>query len=203
MADSPPEKDIQWSDEGMVSSYKFIQKFWLLSEEILKIIKQNSDTHSDELEIFTNQIINKINQALKKFRYNVIIASYHEIYSYFKKMSENKMKPKNLKNCFEKIILIMLPVVPHLANECLEKLKFSKEVNWPEVDKKYLNEEFNEIVIQVNGKKRGLITVKKQIDEAKIINQIKTEKIIEKYLINGKLIKTIYVKDRLINYIIK
>ena len=71
------------------------------------------------------------------------------------------------------------------------------------MDKKYLNEEFNEIVIQVNGKKRGLITVKKQIDEAKIINQIKTEKIIEKYLINGKLIKTIYVKDRLINYIIK
>ncbi len=203
LADSPPEKDIQWSDEGMVSSYKFIQKFWILSEEILKIIKQESDNHSDELEIFTNQIINKINQALKKFRYNVIIASYHEIYSYFKKLSENKMKPKNLKNCFEKIILIMLPVVPHLANECLEKLKFSKNVNWPEVDKKYLNEEFNEIVIQVNGKKRGLITVKKQIDEAKIINQIKTEKIIEKYLINGKLIKTIYVKDRLINYIIK
>ena len=133
----------------------------------------------------------------------MIIASYHEIYSYFKKLSENKMKPKNLKNCFEKIILIMLPVVPHLANECLEKLKFSKDVNWPEVDKKYLNEEFNEIVIQVNGKKRGLITVKKQIDEAKIINQIKTEKIIEKYLNNGKLIKTIYVKDRLINYIIK
>ena len=66
----------------------------------------------------------------------------------------------------------MLPVVPHLANECLEKLKFSKDVNWPEVDKKYLNEEFNEIVIQVNGKKRGLINVKKQIDEAKIINQI-------------------------------
>ncbi len=203
LADSPPEKDIQWSDEGMVSSYKFIQKFSLLSEEIFKIIKQESDNHSDELEIFTNQIINKIDQALKKFRYNVIIASYHEIYSYFKKMSENKMNPKNLKNCFEKIILIMLPVVPHLANECLEKMKFSKEVSWPEVDKKYLSEEFNEIVIQVNGKKRGLISVKKEIDEAKIINQIKTEKIIEKYLNNGKLIKTIYVKDRLINYIIK
>ena len=203
LADSPPEKDIQWSDEGMVSSYKFIQKFWLLNEEILKIIKQDSDNHSDELEIFTNQIINKINQALKKFRYNVIIASYHEIYSYFKKISENKINSQNLKNCFEKIILIMLPVVPHLANECLEKLKFSKETLWPEVDRKYLSEEFNEIVIQVNGKKRGLISVKKEIDEAQIINQIKSEKIIEKYLNNGKLIKTIYVKNRLINYIIK
>ena len=166
-------------------------------------MKQDSDNHNDELEIFTNQIINKINQALKKFRYNVIIASYHEIYSYFKNISENKINSKNLKNCFEKIILIMLPVVPHIANECLEKLKFNKKFQWPEIDKKYLIEEFNEIVIQVNGKKRGVISVKKEIDEAKIINQIKTEKIIEKYLNNGKLIKTIYVKDRLINYIIK
>ena len=203
LADSPPEKDIQWSDEGMVSSYKFIQKFWLLSEDLLEIMKQNSDNHNDELEIFTNQIINKINQALKKFRYNVIIASYHEIYSYFKNISENKINSKNLKNCFEKIILTMLPVVPHIANECLEKLKFNKKFQWPEIDKKYLIEEFNEIVIQVNGKKRGLISVKKEIDEAKIINQIKAEKTIEKYLYNGKLIKTIYVKDRLINYIIK
>ena len=85
----------------------------------------------------------------------------------------------------------------------MEKLKFNKENLWPEVDEKYLSEEFNEIVIQVNGKKRGLISVKKEVDEAKIINQIKTEKIIEKYLNNGKLIKTIYVKNRLINYIIK
>ena len=97
----------------------------------------------------------------------------------------------------------MLPVTPHLANECLEKLEFNKKVQWPEVNKKYLSEEVNEIVIQVNGKKRGSISVKKEIDEAIIINQIKTEKIIEKYLNDRKLIKTIYVKDRLINYIIK
>ena len=82
-------------------------------------------------------------------------------------------------------------------------MKFNKQFQWPDIDQKYLTEEFNEIVIQVNGKKRGLISVKKEIDEGKIINQIKAEKIIEKYLNNGKLIKTIYVKDRLINYIIK
>ena len=203
LADSPPEKDIQWSDEGMVSSYKFIQKFWLLSEEVFKIIKKNTDNHSDELEIFTNQIINKINLALKKFRYNVIIASYHEIYSYYKKVIENKKNFANLKNNFEKIILVMIPVIPHLASECLEKLEFTKDVKWPEIDNKYLSEEFNEIVIQVNGKKRGIISVKKEMEEASIIDQIKTEKLIEKYLNNGKLIKTIYVKNRLINYIIK
>ena len=203
LADSPPEKDIQWSDEGMISSYKFIQKFWLLSEEILEITKNKLDDHNNDLEVFTNQIINKINQALEKFRYNVIIASYHEIYSYFKKLIDNKKNFQNLKTNFEKIILVMMPVTPHLANECLEKLEFNKEITWPDVEQKYLVEEISEIVIQVNGKKRSLISVEKKIKEHEIIAQIKEKKLIDKYLNNGKLIKTIYVKDRLINYIIK
>jgi leucyl-tRNA synthetase len=155
------------------------------------------------LEIFTNQIIHKINQALEKFRYNVIIASYHEIYSYYKKIIEDKKNFSNLKNNFEKIILIMMPVIPHLSSECLEKLKFDKEIKWPIVDKKYLLEESSQIVIQINGKKRSLISVKKDSRENEIIDQIKREKLIDKYLNNGKLIKTIYVKNRLINYIIK
>ena len=203
LADSPPEKDIQWSEEGMISSYKFIQKFWLLSEEIFKISNEKLYDQNNELEIFTNQIINKINQALEKFRYNVIIASYHEIYSYFKKILENKKNFVNLRTNFEKIILIMMPVVPHLSSEFLEKFKFDKQIRWPTIEKKYLYEEFNEIVIQVNGKKRNTISVKKEINEDEIINQIKEKKMIDKYLNNGKLIKTIYVKDRLINYIIK
>ncbi len=203
LADSPPEKDIQWSDEGMKSSYKFIQKFWLLSEEILETTKNKLDNHNNELEIFTNQIINKINKALEKFRYNVIIASYHEIYSYFKKTIEEKRNFQNLKDNFEKIILIMMPVVPHLASECLEKLKFNKEIKWPNVEKKHLLKVFNEIVIQVNGKKRSLISVEKEIEEEEIVDQIKNKGLIEKYLNKGKLIKTIYIKNRLINYIIK
>ena len=203
LADSPPEKDIQWSYEGMISSYKFIQKFWLLSEEILEITKDKLDYNNNDLEIFTNQIIKKIDQALEKFRYNVIIASYHEIYSYFKKLIENKKNFKNLKKNFEKIILVMMPVTPHLANECLEKLKFNEKIKWPDVEQKYLLEEFSEIVIQVNGKKRSTISVKKEINKDEIIYQIKDKKLIDKYLNNGKLIKTIYVKDRLINYIIK
>ena len=176
LADSPPEKDIQWSDDGIISSYKFIQKFWLLNEEILEVTKNNLIEHNDEIEIFTNQIINKINQALEKFRYNVIIASYHEIYSFFKKTIEHKRNYKNLKNNYEKIILTMLPVVPHLASECLEKLEYENEIKWPSVEKKYLQDEFSEIVIQVNGKKRGVISIKKDTNEEEIIDQINKKK---------------------------
>ena len=202
LADSPPEKDIQWSDEGMVSSYKFIQKFWVLNEQIVEITKSKIDSNNEELEIFTNRMINKINQALEKFRYNIIIATYHEIYTFYKKIAEINKNFKNLKNNFEKILLIMMPVIPHIVNECLYKLDCNKDAQWPEINQKYMKDENVEIVIQVNGKKRNTILVENDIDENKIINQINSKKLIEKYLNSGKLLKTIYVKNRLINYII-
>ena len=203
LADSPPERDVQWSDEGMVSSYKFIQKFWALNEQVLEITKLKIKPKNEEVENFTNQIVNKINQALKKFRYNLIIATYHEIYSFFKKITDNNENYENLKNNFEKIIIVMMPVVPHIANECLHRLKFSNELKWPEVNNKYLVKKSLEIVIQVNGKKRGLIKIEKDTDENGVIKEIKEKKLIDKYLKGANLTKTIYVKDRLINFIIK
>jgi leucyl-tRNA synthetase len=202
LADSPPEKDVQWSDEGMISSYKFIQKFWNLNQQIYKITESEIISENEELEIFTNRTINKINQALEKFRYNIIIANCHEIYSFYKKIADLNKNFKNLKNNFEKILLIMMPVIPHLANESLSKFNFNKDIHWPKLDRKYLEDENVEIVIQVNGKKRSIILVEKDIDEKNINNQIKSKKLIEKYTNSGKLIKTIYVKNRLINYII-
>tara|TARA_Y100000992_G_scaffold266561_1_gene204557 strand:- start:3297 stop:5840 length:2544 start_codon:yes stop_codon:yes gene_type:complete len=204
LADSPPERDIQWSEEGMISSYKFIQKFWLLSENILKITQSGKILEKNEkIEIFINQIIEKINQALNKFRYNLIIACYHEIYSFFKKISEENNNYENLQYNFEKIMIIMMPVVPHIANETLERFNYTGNIKWPEVNQKYLVQEKVEIVIQINGKKRGSIKIEKDIDENEIIKRIKQTKVIEKYLKDVKLLKTIYVKNRLINLIIK
>ena len=104
LADSPPEKDVQWSEEGMISSYKFIQKLWLLNDQIVKLSKINSSNNNDEIEFFTNRSVDKINQALAKFRYNVIIATYHEIYS-FLKIVEKENNFANLKDNFQKLLL--------------------------------------------------------------------------------------------------
>ena len=74
---------------------------------------------------------------------------------------------------------------------------------WPEIDKKYLEEKRIQIVIQINGKKRGLLDVDKDVNEKQIINSIKTMPLYEKYFNNTKIVKSIYVKNRLINLIIK
>ena len=201
LSDSPPEKDVQWSDEGMLSSFKFIQKFGALCEKINQIIKLKNCSHNIEIDIFTNRAIHKINQAIEKFRYNVIIATYHETYSFFKKIADCDKNFKNLKENFEKILITMSPVIPHLTSECLDHLNYPKDIEWPKVLKEYLKDEKIQLVIQINGKKKCIIEIEKDTEEDKIIKQINEQNLIEKYIENKKLIKTIYVKNRLINYI--
>jgi len=203
LADSPPEKDVQWSDEGMISSYKFIQKFWGLSIQILDLTKSKNIGFNDELENFTNQTLQKIETAIEKFRYNLLIAYCHEIYSFFKKIAENNKNFKNLKDNFEKILISISPIIPHITSECLEKFNDKLKIEWPKIDKNYLIDENCEIVIQINGKKRNIFLINKNKNENEIKEYIEKKMLISKYLTNKKILKTIYVQDRLINYIVK
>jgi leucyl-tRNA synthetase len=203
LADSPPERDVQWSEEGMISAHKFIQKFWHLNEEILKLTELETEFYDEELEIFTNQAIYKVNQAIKNFRYNLLIAICHEIYSFFKKILEKKSNSINLKKKFINILIIVSPMVPHIASECLKQFTSDENLKWPLVDERYLIQEKCEIVIQINGKKRNVFSTKKNKEKNEILEYINKHKLIDKYLVGGKILKTIYVQDKLINYITK
>ncbi len=203
LSDSPPEKDIQWSENGMSSSFKFIQKFWSMSGKIIENTKLKKIETNSKIEMFTNQAIDKINFALEKFRYNVIIAVFHEIYSFFKKISDENKNYENLENNFKKILIIMTPVIPHLTNECLNKMQHQDEIKWPKVNFEHLKSNEKNIVIQINGKKRNTILVNGEIDEKNLIEKIKNSKNVEKYIDGKQIIKTIYIKNKLINIIIK
>ena len=186
----------------MTSAYKFIQKFWMMSQNILEIINSEpNQSINNEIEIFTNQSIEKINMALEKFRYNVIIAVFHDIFNYYNKVSQNKKNYKNLRGNFEKILTVMSPIIPHLTNECLQSIA-SENFIWPKIKKEFLETDEKEIVIQINGKKRGNITINKKSEENEILAKIKELDIIQKYIKDKKISKTIYVKERLINIIV-
>ena len=203
LSDSPPEKDIQWSDQGMISSYKFIQKLWLLHKEIKNKIEQEAeDTNNIELERFVNQIIFKITNNLEKFNYNVIIANMYETYNYFIQFVREKQNIKGLSENYKKIIICFLPIIPHFANECLEDLKLNNEIKWPIYSKNLIENEEIQFVVQINGRKRSVIKIKKDSNEEEIMKIIETEKIQEKYFRNNNIKKKIFVKNRLINILI-
>ena len=203
LSDSPPEKDVQWSDTGMASSYKYIQKFWQLNEKIAQIIKKDKAKPNSEIDFFTNQSINKINIALENFRYNVIIAVFHEVYSFFYKLVNEGLNFDNLSENYKKILIIMIPIAPHIACECYKNLYADDSINWPKIEKKYIQSSKSNIVVQVNGKKRSVISVESNSDENSILEMLKKEKSLDKYLLGKKIFKSIYIKDRIINLIIK
>jgi len=203
LADSPPEKDVQWSDEGMISSYKFIQKLWSLNEQILELSKKQLQKKSNEFDFQTNNAINKIDNAIEKFRYNIIVATMHEIYSFLKKIVDTGLNHENLIDNYKKLLVVISPIIPHFANECLEKNNISQKISWPTVDKTTLDTDTTSIVIQVNGKKRNVISVQKDTDEENIKNTIYEENLILKYTENKKILKIIYVPNKIINFIVK
>ena len=203
LSDSPPEKDVQWSDQGMSASYKFLQKFWILHQKIIVQINEKTVTKSEELEEFTNQMINKVNLNLNKFSYNVIIANLHETYHYFNKLIEEQKNYLNLLDNYRKVLTIMMPILPHLASECLKESGYNKEHSWPEIEKKYLKEKKLNIIVQINGKKRSIITTEKNLNEENLIQLINETHELKKFLDNKKIDKSIFVKDKLINLIIK
>ena len=202
LSDSPPERDVQWSVEGVSASFKFIQKLWKLNNEILKKKESASNAKDVDLQKITNKTIFKVNKNLENFQYNVVVANIHEIYNTFAQhVLGNETSNKTLKNAWEKIILLLMPIVPHLANECWEAT--NKKSYWPEFDPNLFKEESCLIVIQVDGRKRGIITMPINAEDNIVIKKAKMINNVSKYLKNTAIIKNIYLKNQLVNFITK
>jgi len=202
LSDSPPEKDVQWSDNGMMASFKFVQKLWTLNSKILGKIKDNNqEDEGENLIKFTNQLINKVTQNLEKFHYNVIVANLYEMYNFLIKEIDKSIKKEVLIENYKKILILMNPLIPHFSNECLSTINES-QIKWPKVSKDELIEEEISFVIQINGKKRTILKVKRDTTEEEILEEIKTNQEIQKFFRKQKIKKSIFVPNRLINIIL-
>tara|TARA_Y100000590_G_scaffold448834_1_gene586088 strand:- start:2833 stop:4722 length:1890 start_codon:yes stop_codon:yes gene_type:complete len=202
LSDSPPERDVQWSLEGVSASFKFIQKLWSLNHQILN--KNDSQTNSDDkiLEKAVNKTVYNVTKNLDNFQYNVVVANIHEIYNLlYQHVINNKTSTKVLKNEWEKIIMLLVPLVPHLAHECSEN--FNKKFYWPKYNSKLLKDENCKIVVQVDGRKRGILEMPVNSKEKMVLEKCKEIENVSKYITNVEIIKNIYIKNKLVNFITK
>ena len=202
LSDSPPERDVQWSLEGVSVAFKFIQKLWKLNNEILNKKDATSKPKSITLQKAVNKTVYNVTKNLDNFQYNVVIANMHEIYNlFYDHVINNKTSNKTLKNEWEKITMLLMPLIPHLAHECCEKI--NKKFYWPKYNSKLLKEDNCTIVIQVDGKKRGILEMPINSKEVIIINKSKEIDNVSKYIGNTSIIKNIYIKNKLVNFITK
>ena len=201
LSDSPPEKDVQWSDTGVVSANKFLQKIWNLNFSLIKRKDQKPNNNIEEkFNSLINNYVSKVDSSINNFRFNVSIANFYEIYKFIKDNFDTEISNKVFKKNMIKIMKLMIPFTPHLAYECLELLNCNTENNWPELSKNILDE--IKIAVQINGKTRDIITIKKDLNEKEIKERILKVSKARKYVENVKIIKTIFVKNKIINYII-
>ena len=201
LSDSPPEKDIQWSDTGVNSANKFLQKIYNLVHIVQKM--KNKKTIESEEKKFNSEInkyVHKIDSSINEFRFNVSIALFYELYNFIKISVQKDLSQELLQNNIIKILKLMIPFIPHLAHECLEILQCKTISNWPKLETNTL-EDIN-LAIQINGKTRDVIEIKKNTSEKEINDIVHSSSKAKKYL-NNNVVKTIFVKNKIINYIIK
>ena len=204
LSDSPPEKDIQWSDNGVISANKFLQKIWNLNQLVLNKKKLNGDVkEQDKFNLKVEMYIHKIDKAINHFQLNVAIAQFYELYKHFNDAIKIKINNDVLIKNLIKFMRLMIPFTPHLAFECLSNLNCDKSNVWPDVNEELFSNIKINMAVQVNGKTRDVININKDLEEKELNSFIIKSSKAKKYIVDKEIIKTIYIKNKIINYIVK
>ena len=202
LSDSPPEKDIQWSNQGVNAAYKFLQKIHNLCSVIEKRSENEGELDKD-FNLKMNSYINKITKFINDFNLNVVVANVYEIYNLFNGLINKKVSNDCLKNNFIDLMKVLIPFTPHLAYECLEILNVKEKNKWPKIDSNLILKEKIKVAIQINGKTRDIIEAMKGISQSEIINTCKNISKIKEKIEESNVKKIIFVQDRIINFILK
>ena len=210
LSDSPPERNLDWSNSGIEGSRKFIVKVWSFFKRLKfneKDIYKSDLLESDDPSGLIKHLhlcIEKVTKSLDNFQYNVAVASLREFANYFfslQKENNNGELHKALSNW----VIMISPLAPHLAEELWKILGYKSlvaEQAWPKYDNKLLVEENINLIIQINGKKKLVINIKKGLTKEQTERTILDNSTIKKIIENYNYKKIIIVPDRVVNLVI-
>ena len=210
LSDSPPQRDMEWTDEGVEGASRFLNKVWqLIFEEDYKNIPYKKMKHSEEsdFEIFlcTYKTIKNVTQAIEDFHFNIAIANirtlFNDLCSYKIQTHDNKIIKKF---CISNFLILLNPICPHICEEAWEILGNKHPISdapWPKIDLQYFNENQIILPIQINGKRRGEIKVAKSLNTKEIENLALNHQNIIKFLDQTPK-KIIYIPNKIINIVI-
>jgi leucyl-tRNA synthetase len=204
LSDSPPDRDIQWSDHGIQGAFKYIQKIWRTSEKIYSY-KEEKGIKNNKYNEKTNSLIKEITQCIEKFHINVAIAKLYVFLSLINEAVDSKdVNSDEIKNIFKNYLIIASVFIPYISNECWNKISGNNNLssqNWPIIKDNLKIKDTYDIVIQVNGKKRAIVSVANNESEENILSKSLAIKNIQ-VILDQKIIKNkIFVKNKLLNIV--
>ncbi len=213
LSDSPPERDINWSEAGIQGSWRFCQKIWSLIQNNIEVF----EIHADEIKLDVSDKANELQKevhngllqvttSIEKFQMNVSVAKIYEIVNHLSKFkSENRADKLIVKESLEILIRIIEPMTPHLAEECWSIIGKTNDLSsepWPEVKQELLVKENVTIIIQINGKKRGELEISFGSSEEEVTQESMKIKNIHDLLKDQVIKKKIFVPNKILNVVI-
>jgi leucyl-tRNA synthetase len=193
----PLDKSKPWSTSGLQGCYRFIQKVWKLFTVDPSKIEENCA--NEETIKLLHQTIKKVTEDLSGLRFNTSVSQLMIFVNHLTKQE------KLDKSVLHQFLLILNPFAPHISEELNEILGFETLVNtpWPDYDETLIIEDTITIAVQFNGKTRGNISIASDINESMVKTIVQNDENLNKYLNNKEIVKTIYIKGRIVNFVIR
>lgn len=201
---SPPSKDLEWSEEGIEGSFRFLNRLFRLADEVLNR-KDDGIGERRNVEQMLHQTIKKITEDMEIFSYNTIVATVMEAVNFLYKEKDETGK-KQLLDFLANLVIMLSPFVPHICEEIWSLLGNSNSVvtqNWPSFDAKKAEKDEVIVVIQINGKLRGKFDVSKGTSQADIEKMVDADAKIKLHLEGKEIVKKVFVQDKLLNIVVK
>ena len=207
ISDSPPERDLEWSIDGIKATHKYLCKIFDYLSKDLKFVLDTQELKKKELNEFEKQIYNLVNatifnftEDIKNYRFNTAVAKLREL--------SNKILTKEINstlfNYSWSIFLRLISIItPHLSQELASRSGYNKflcHLDWPSYDKLCLTSESVKMVVQINGKKKMLLEVQLDTAQEKVIEMLSNHPKLAVEL-KTSIKKIIFVKNKIINFV--
>jgi len=210
---APPEQALEWSDDGVQGSYRFLKRFWTAVQEHAdsgtgdKIDVAALSAEQKDLRRKTHQTIAKISDDIgRRYTFNTAVAASMELLNAINKFDDATDSGRAVeREALEAVVLMLSPMVPHICHELWSVLGHQTaliDVPWPEVDEQALVTDLVEVVLQVNGKLRARISVAAGADNDSVAALALADPNVQKFVGEKEIRKTIVVPGRLVNIVV-
>ena len=203
---APPEQNLEWSDSAIEGGYKFLKRFWKLSYQIRNSYDVPKDK-DNKILIKHNETIDKVSTDLfKRKSYNTAIAAVMEFFnSLSRSVDEESISHESAKICISTMAKLLYPITPHICFTILSEIKSEKASNpeWPDKIEGVDVDQEVQIIVQINGKLRSRIYAKSDLNEEEVLKIALEDQKTKQYLAESDILKTIYIPNKLINFVIK
>jgi leucyl-tRNA synthetase len=214
---APPEKDLEWSEESIEGSWRFLNRVYRLVERHAEAVRGAKSANGKVTATGPKEktLLRKVHQTLSRvtsdfetrWHFNSAIALIMELTNeiYSQEPLENGVRPEVRKEVLELLTLMLAPMTPHLSEELWEMLGHSNGLwtaNWPAFDEALTREDEIEIPVQVNGRLRGKVTVPTGTGEEAVVNLALAQPLIALHVNGKRIVKKIFVPDKLLNLVV-